>query len=45
MIVKHGNAYVIMSEDGKKVLGTYGSEGEAKKRLAQIEYFKNRGKK
>lgn len=40
-IIRHmGNKWVIFSKDGKKKLGTYGSEAEAKKRLRQIEFFK-----
>lgn len=42
MIVKQGDKYVIKSEDGSKILGTYPTRELAVKRLAQIEYFKNR---
>lgn len=41
MIVKQGKKFVIKSEDGSKVLGTYATEAEARKRLGQIEFFKN----
>ena len=42
MIVKQGGKYVVKSADGSKTLGTYDDEEEAKKRLAQIEFFKAR---
>lgn len=45
MIVKQGTKYVIKSEDGSKVLGTYDSKEQAVKRLRQIEFFRNKGKK
>ena len=45
MIVKSNGKYHIMSEDGKKHLGTYATRGEAKKRLMQIEWFKSHPKK
>lgn len=46
MIKKENGKYIIHSEDGSKVLGTYDTEEEAKKRLKQIEYFKYlKGKK
>jgi hypothetical protein len=41
MIRKIGNEYKVLSHDGKKVLGTYSTEEEAKKRLQQIELFKH----
>ena len=40
MIIKKGSKYIIKSESGKE-LGTYDTEEQAKKRLRQIEYFKN----
>lgn len=40
-IRKVDDEYVIYSEDGKE-LGSYATEAEAKKRLAQIEYFKHK---
>ncbi len=40
--ITHSNGkYTVHSESGKP-MGTYGSEGEAKHRLQQIEYFKTR---
>ena len=45
-IVKKADGYHVYSEDGSKHLGgPYKSEGEAKKRLEQVDYFKNKGKK
>jgi len=42
MIVKSGSKYYVYSEDKSKRLGgPYDSMEEAKKRLAQIEYFKH----
>lgn len=45
MIRKQGDKYVILSHDGKKKLGEYSTEAEAKKRLQQIEMFKHMAKK
>ncbi len=45
MILKQGDKYIIKSEDGSKILGTYSTKEEAEKRLHEIEYFKNKGKK
>jgi hypothetical protein len=46
MIVKEHGAYHVKSEDGKKNLGgPYKSEEQAKKRLAEIEYFKKKNKR
>lgn len=46
MIKKVGNKYIIYSETKRKGkrrrLGSYSSLKAAKKRLAQIEYFKKR---
>lgn len=39
-IVKKGSKYQVQSEKGKN-MGTYNTKKEAKKRLGQIEYFKN----
>lgn len=36
--------YVVISHTTGKVLGTYDTEKEAKKRLAQIAYFKRKMK-
>lgn len=41
MISKEGSGYVVRSEGGKKLSKKYRSKEEAKKRLAQIEYFKH----
>lgn len=42
MIRKEGGVYVVRSKDGKKVLGRYKTEEEARKRLKQIEFFKTK---
>jgi hypothetical protein len=42
MIRKTSKGYVIYSETGKKISKVYKSKYAAKKRLKQIEYFKNR---
>jgi uncharacterized protein len=45
IIRKEADGYHVYSEDGSKHLGgPYKSMGEAKKRLEQIDYFKNKGK-
>ena len=44
MIRREGDKWVIYSEDGSKKLGEYDSEAEARKRLAEIEMFKAKGK-
>lgn len=44
-IIKKGNKWQVTSEDGKKNLGTYDTEEDAKKRLQQVHFFKNKGKK
>lgn len=44
MIVKRKNTYEIRSKKGK-LLGKFLSEKSAKKRLRQIEFFKNRKNK
>ena len=44
MIVKKGSQFCVMSKDKSKNLGCYDSEGEAKKRLSEVEYFKKKGK-
>lgn len=43
MIKKIRGGYRVVSEKGRN-MGTYKTEGEAKKRLAQIEYFKHKNK-
>ena len=40
MIKKQGSKYVVMAESGR-VMGEYKTKAEAKKRLQQIEFFKN----
>jgi len=40
MIVKEKGGYSVKSESGKN-LGHYKSQDEARKRLAQVEMFKN----
>jgi hypothetical protein len=40
-ITHSGDKWIVHAESGK-VLGEYASEGEAKKRLEQIEYFKHK---
>lgn len=42
IIRKVGSEYCVFSHTGKN-LGCSSSEGEAKKRLAEVEYFKNKG--
>lgn len=41
MVVKEKGGYSVKSEDGKHLGGPYHSEDQAKKRLAQVEMFKN----
>jgi hypothetical protein len=41
-IVKQGSKFVILSKDGSKKLGEYDNEKDAKDRLRQIEFFKNK---
>lgn len=45
MIVKRKDGYHVVSEDGKNLGGPYKTEYQAKRRLAQVEYFKHRKKK
>lgn len=40
MIVKRGKKYKVLSHDGKRCFGTYDNKEDAKKRLAQVHYFK-----
>jgi phage-related protein (TIGR01555 family) len=40
-VEKRGDKWVVLSHDKSKTLGEYDSEGEANKRLRQIEYFKH----
>lgn len=45
-IIKKKDGYYVQSEDGEKNLGgPYTTEDEAKKRLQQVHYFKNKTKK
>lgn len=41
MIVKRGGKYLVLSHDGKRKFGTYNNEEQARKRLAQIHFFKH----
>lgn len=43
MISKTKAGYVVKSEKGKTLSRPYKTLDEAKKRLKQIEYFKNKG--
>lgn len=45
MIRKEGSKFVVRSEDGATKLGEYETREEAEKRLKQVEYWKNVGKK
>ena len=45
MIKKIKGKYVVLSEKTGRSFGTYPTLVEAKKRLAQVEYFKHRAKK
>lgn len=45
MIVKTSKGYQVKSEKGKNMSKPDLSRAEAEKRLAQVEYFKNKGKK
>lgn len=42
MIRKVNNGYKVYSEKGKPLSKTYSTKQQAQKRLAQIEYFKNK---
>ncbi len=44
MIVKGKGGYYVKSESGKNLGGPYKTRKEAQKRLAQVEYFKHKGK-
>ena len=44
MIVKHKGGYVVASESGKKLSKVYPTKAQAQKRLAEIEYFKKKGR-
>lgn len=45
VIVKTKRGYQVLSESGKPLSADNLSEAEAKKRLAQVEWFKNRGQR
>lgn len=45
MIKKTKDGYVVTSEKGKPLSHPYQTRESAKKRLAQIEYFKKKGGK
>lgn len=42
MIVKTSKGYVVKSEKGKTLSRTYPTKQQAQKRLAQVEYYKNK---
>lgn len=42
MIRKRKDGYFVVSEKGKNLGGPYSTIGAAKKRLAQVEYFKHK---
>lgn len=42
MIVKTNKGHVVKSESGKTLSKPYKTREEAERRLAQIEYFKNK---
>ncbi len=45
MIVKVKGGWVVVSHTGKRLSRVYEDKDEAKKRLREIDYFKNRGKR
>jgi len=45
MIRKSGKGYKVVSESGKNLGGPYRTREAAKRRLAQVEYFKHKGGK
>ena len=42
MIVKTSKGYKVYSESGKPLSKTYTTKQQAQKRLAQVEYYKNK---
>ena len=44
MIVRRKNGWYVVSESGKNLGGPYATRKEAKERLAEVEYFKRKGK-
>lgn len=45
MIVKTSKGYVVKSESGKNLSKPLPTRKQAQKRLAQVEYYKNKGDK
>lgn len=45
MIKKVGDKYIVMSEEGKPLSKPLPTREAAEKRLAQIEFYKHKGKK
>ncbi len=45
MIVKSGKGFKVKSESGKNLSKSGLTKQQAEKRLAQVEYFKHKGKK
>lgn len=45
MIVKKKGGYYVVSHEGKNLGGPYKSKAAAENRLAQVEFFKHKGKK
>lgn len=43
-VVEEGGKWYVLSEEGKRLGGPYGSKAEAEKRLAQVEAFKHMDK-
>jgi hypothetical protein len=41
IVKRQDGKYEVMSKDGDRSFGVYGSEEKAKKRLQQIEFFKH----
>tara|TARA_R110000824_G_scaffold65637_1_gene170801 strand:+ start:604 stop:807 length:204 start_codon:yes stop_codon:yes gene_type:complete len=41
-VVKRKKGWHVLSEEGKNLGGPYKTEGEAKKRLQQVEFFKHK---
>lgn len=42
MIVKTSKGYVVKSESGRNLSRPYKTKSQAQKRLAQVEYYKNK---
>lgn len=45
MIIKKSDGYYVVSEEGKPLGGPYKDKDAAERRLEQVEWFKNKGKK